>query len=434
LNQLLVEQATSNDIVILDLDRPVERSGLSFWFDNAKWLQAKIEISPVAAMQYADHVSRIVASQLGLSRKCLVLDLDNTLWGGVVGDDGIENIVLGEGTGLGEAYLQIQRYVKQLKDRGIILAVCSKNEQETAKAVFTNHPEMVLSLDDISCFVANWDDKATNMLRIAGHLNIGLDSLVFLDDNPAERDLIRQSLPEVAVPELPDDPSKFVEYLSDAGYFESVTFTDDDLRRNAQYAANEERRSLEVSSQSIDDYLESLRMTIETGPFADIDLPRVSQLINKTNQFNSTTRRRTIEEVRAVASNPEYRTLQVRLSDRFGDSGLISAVILVPDEDRPDTYDIESWVMSCRVFGRQLEHEIMNTLVNLAMHAEASFLTATYIPTPKNGLISNLYSDLGFSALPGECDDTPGKTRWILELDSYNAHLTHIVSGRNSNG
>jgi FkbH-like protein len=425
-NQYLVEAATSTGVVILDLDRPVEKYGLQFWFDNAKWLQAKIEISPAASMQYADFVSRIVASLQGLSKKCLVLDLDNTLWGGVVGDAGIDNISLGEGSGLGEAYQAFQRYIKQLQERGIILAVCSKNEQQTAESVFRNHSEMVLKLEDITAFVANWENKATNLIRIAEQLNIGIDSLVFVDDNPAERALIRQSLPMVAVPEMPEDPSRYVQCLSDAGYFESVSFTGDDLQRNAQYAANNQREALSVTSQSIDDYLESLRMSMAAGPFEDVDMPRIAQLINKTNQFNTTTRRRTLDEVRAIASAPEYLTLQARLSDRFGDNGLISAVIIEPVQQAPGTYEIETWVMSCRVFGRQLEYEIMNSLVALAKKAGARRLLASYKPTSKNALIKNLYTDLGFEPLPVNSSGSPDEMRWSLDLEKFNRHTTHI--------
>jgi FkbH-like protein len=426
LNHRLVEAATSNRVATLDLDRPLELDGLHFWFDNAKWFQAKIEISPVAAMRYADLVSQIIASQRGLSKKCLVLDLDNTLWGGIIGDDGIDNIALGEGSGLGEAYLAFQRYVKQLKHRGIVLAVCSKNNQQIAESVFLNHPEMVLKLDDISSFVANWQDKATNLLHVAEQLNIGLESLVFVDDNPAERALIRQTLPMVAVPEMPEDASEYVLCLSNAGYFESVSFTSDDLQRSAQYAANKQRKALEVSSQSIDDYLASLRMKMTVGHFADVDAPRICQLINKTNQFNTTTHRRALEEIRALAADPDNLTLQVRLDDRFGDNGLISALIVEPSLDAQGTFEIETWVMSCRVFGRQLEYEILNSLVVQAKKAEARFLVASYKPTPKNTLIKNLYADIGFKPIPAIGSDSPDETRWMLDVDKYSRHVTQI--------
>jgi FkbH-like protein len=230
----------------------------------------------------------------------------------------------------------------------------------------------------------------------------------------------------VAVPEMPEDPSQYVQCLSDAGYFESVSFTGDDLQRNAQYAANNQREALSVTSQSIDDYLESLRMSMAAGPFEDVDMPRIAQLINKTNQFNTTTRRRTLDEVRAIASAPEYLTLQARLSDRFGDNGLISAVIMEPVQHAPGTYKIETWVMSCRVFGRQLEYEIMNSLVALAKKAGARFLLASYKPTSKNALIKNLYTDLGFELLPVNGSGAPDEIRWSLDLEKFSRHTTHI--------
>lgn len=424
LNQSMVDAAVSDGVSILDLDRPVEKYGLHFWYDNTRWLQAKIEISPLAATQYADLAAQIIASQKGLSKKCLVLDLDNTVWGGVIGDDGIEDIALGEGSALGEAYVAFQKYVKQLKDRGIILAVCSKNEQELAESVFRQHPEMVLTLDDVTVFVANWDDKASNLLRIADQLNIGVDSLVFVDDNPAERELVRQSLPMVVVPEMPEDPSEYITCLSSTGYFESSSFTDDDQQRNAQYAANKERKALAVSSQSIEDYLASLDMEMTAGAFEDIDLPRVAQLINKTNQFNATTHRRALEEVRAISSESDCLTLQVRLADRFGDNGLISAVILEPAKDSPSSYEIETWVMSCRVFGRQLEYEILNILVEMARDSGATSLVARHKPTAKNALIKKMYSDIGFDPLPDKSD--ADESRWILDVDNFVRHVTHI--------
>lgn len=426
LNQQMLDTIASDEAIILDLDRAVERQGLDFWFDEARWLQAKIEISPVASMRYGDLTLQLIAAQRGLSRKCLVLDLDNTLWGGVVGDDGIDNLVIGEGSSLGEAFLSFQRYAKQLKERGILLAVCSKNDKETAESVFLNHPEMVLRLEDIAAFVANWEDKATNLLRIAEQLNLGTDSLVFVDDNPAERELVRQQLPAVAVPEVPDDPTRFVECISNAGYFESISFTGDDLQRAEQYASNAQRKTLELSSQSLDDYLASLKMEMTAGPFAAIDIPRISQLINKTNQFNTTTHRQTIDEVRSVASNSANLTLQVRLTDRFGDSGLISAVIMKPQQSSPDTYEIETWVMSCRVFGRQLEHEITNSLVATTKAAGARRLVAAYKPTKKNSLIRDLFADLGFKPVSSPPADADGETNWILDLRRYKNHATHI--------
>lgn len=429
LNDQLVQAASENDILILDIERSAEKDGLYYWFDTTRWLQGKIEISPEAAPLYGDLVARIVAAHYGLSKKCLVLDLDNTLWGGVVGDDGIEQIVLGEGSALGEAFLAFQRYVRQLGERGVILAVCSKNDLDTAESVFFEHPDMQLKRSDFAAFFANWDDKAANLQNIADQLNINIDSLVFVDDNPAERARIRQSLPQVAVPELPEDPAHFVRCLSDAGYFETISITPDDMQRNKQYVANTSRKALQTSTQSLEDYLISLEMWASAGPFADVDLHRITQLINKTNQFNTTTRRRSLDEVRALAAEPSNMTLQIRLSDRFGDSGLVSAMILRPDPETSGVLDIDTWLMSCRVFGRGLEFEAVNILAAMAKARNTEFITAAYFPTPSNRLIRDLYARLGFEPVSAYRSDRPGETRWRLELNNFSAHETHIAAG-----
>src|SRR5882724_2833755 len=262
LNDLLALATAQENVMLLDVAQASARDGIAAWFDAGRWLQGKLEIAPQAAPLYGDIVARILAAQRGLSKKCLVLDLDNTLWGGVIGDDGLEGIVIGEGSAVGEAHLALQRYVKQLKERGVILAVCSKNDLATAEAAFREHPEMLLRRSDIAAFLANWDDKAENLNAIATRLNIGIDSLVFVDDNPVERARIRESLPAVAVPELPDDAAHYVRCLSDAGYFEAVTFTSEDQHRAELYAANAEREASLVSAQSMDDVLRWLETSV----------------------------------------------------------------------------------------------------------------------------------------------------------------------------
>jgi FkbH-like protein len=425
LNERLSEAAAEDGVLLLDIARASERDGLDAWFDVARWLQAKQEIAPQAATAYGDLLARIIAAQRGLSKKCLVLDLDNTLWGGVIGDDGAEGIVLGEGTATGEAHLALQRYVKQLKDRGVILAVCSKNDPAIAESVFRDHPEMLLKRTDIAAFVANWEDKAVNLKRIAELLNIGVESLVFVDDNPAERARIRQGLPMVAVPELPADAALYVRCLADAGYFESVAFTADDSQRAEQYTANASRGAFLEASQNMDDFLRGLEMSVTFGPFQRVDLARVAQLIGKTNQFNPTTRRHSPEDVSRFVAMDRCLTLQFRLVDKFGDNGLVSAMILSPHPQVPDSLEIDTWVMSCRVFGRQLEHEAMNIAVETACRIGVRAFRADYIPTSKNGVVSQLYGALGFT-LAREAV-TPGAARWILQLSDYVPHPTHIA-------
>jgi FkbH-like protein len=425
LNDQLSKAAAQDGVLLLDVARASERDGIDAWFDTGSWLHGKLEIAPEAAPLCGDMIARIVAAQRGLSKKCLVFDLDNTLWGGVIGDDGPEGLVLGEGSAAGEAHLALQRYAKQLKERGVILAVCSKNDPAIADAAFNEHPEMLLKRSDISAFVANWNDKAENLKAIAARLNIGLDSLVFVDDNPVERARIRQSLPMVAVPELPKDIAYYVRCLADAGYFEAVAFTSEDRSRTEQYAANADREALFEFSGNLDDFLRSLQMSVVFGEFTRADLVRVTQLFNKTNQFNTTTKRYTAEEVASFAAAEETVTLQFRLLDKFGDNGLVSAMILRPDPKQPEVFEIDNWVMSCRVFGRQLEFEAMNIAVQQARRRGSKALRADYIPTPKNGVISGLYSSLGFSEL-NDRTLRDGGTRWFLDLTKYVARSAHI--------
>ena len=426
LNDRLAEAAREDGALLLDIASASERDGINFWFDIGHWLHGKLEIAPQAAPLYGDLLVRIVAALRGLSKKCLVLDLDNTLWGGVIGDDGLEGIKLGEGSAVGEAHLALQRYAKQLSERGIILAVCSKNEPRTAEAAFDNHPEMLLKRRDIAAFVANWNDKAENLKLIANKLNIGVDSLVFVDDNPVERARIRERLPMVAVPELPDDVSNYVSCLAAAGYFEAVAFTTEDRQRVELYAAEAERGALLESSQSMDDFLAGLKMSVAYDSFTPVSLTRVVQLINKTNQFNTTTRRYSSEEVSSIVDSPEAITLQFRLIDRFGDNGLVSAMIMRQSAEQPDAFEIENWVMSCRVFGREFEFEIMNIAVEAARERGARSLLADYVATSRNDVIKELYPSLGFAnvnPMPGD----NGATRWVLDLTAYRSRATHIA-------
>jgi FkbH-like protein len=426
LNDRLCEAAAQDGALLLDIARASERDGIDAWFDAGRWLQGKLEVAPQAAPLYGDFVARVLAAQRGLSKKCLVLDLDNTLWGGVIGDDGLDGIVLGEGSAVGEAHLALQRYAKQLNERGVILAVCSKNNPEVAEAAFREHPEMLLRRSDIAVFLANWHDKTENLKTVATRLNIGLDSLVFVDDHPVERARVRQRLPMIAVPELPEDAAQFVRCIADAGYFEAVAFTSEDRHRAGQYAANAEREVLLGSAQSMDEFLRGLKMSVAFGPFTVVDHARVVQLINKTNQFNTTTRRYTSEEITYFANLPNALTLQFRLSDRFGDNGLVSAMILRSTPDHEDVLEIDSWVMSCRVFGRQLEFEAMNIAVEAARQRGARAFIADYIASSKNKVIRALYPSLGFAAV-NETAPTNGTTRWFLDFADYVRRETHII-------
>jgi FkbH-like protein len=429
LNDQLVEAAAAQGVLILDIGRAVARHGQQAWFDRARWFQAKQEIAPRAACWYGELVARLLAAQRGLSKKCLVLDLDNTLWRGVVGDDGIDGIVLGEGNPVGEAHAALQRYALTLRERGVVLAVCSKNDLATAEEVFDKHPEMILRRSDISVFIANWNDKADNLRTIADRLNIGLDSLVFVDDNPVERARVRQALPMVSVPELPEDAAEYTGCVAEAGYFEAVGFTPDDTQRVAQYTANAERDALREGSASLEEFLRGLEMSVEYCAFAAADLPRVAQLINKTNQFNPTMQRVSADDVVRFATTARYITMQFRLVDRFGDNGLVSAAVLAPEVDQADAMRLVSWVMSCRVFGRELEFEVMNILIEAAAERGVRRLCASYVPAPRNGAISELFATLGF-ARTSEVENTSRASEWTLILDKFVPKATHIQRRR----
>ena len=426
-NELLAQAASQDGVLLLDLAQVSARDGLDAWFDTTRWLQGKMEVAPQAAPRYGELVARLLGAREGRSRKCLVLDLDDTVWGGVIGDVGVDGIVLGEGSARGEAHLALQRYAKSLRDRGVILAVCSKNDPVIAEAGFRDHPEMVLRREDIAAFVANWNDKAENLVEIARRLNVGLDSMVFVDDSAVERARVRESLPMVAVPELPTDPALYVRSIARGGYFEAVTFTEDDRARGDQYAGNSQRDAARTASSDVDGFLRGLEMVVSYGPVPSVDLARVTQLINKTNQFNTTTKRYSAEEVERLAADPAGLVLQFRLLDRFGDNGLVSVIIFRPSRDNVSSaLEIDNWVMSCRVFGRQLEREVMNIAVQAARERGIESLYADFIPTQRNGVISNLFADLGFVRL-SRADGALAASRWSLALADYSAVRTHIT-------
>lgn len=425
LNVELRKAAQCRGVSLLAVDTLAQMHGTRSLFNATLWHKSKQEIHPAASLLWADMAARLLAAMRGLSHKCLVLDLDNTLWGGVIGDDGLEGIVLGQGNALGEAFREFQDYVLSLGNRGIILAVCSKNDEAVARNVFEQHPEMLLRTKDIACFVANWKDKAENLRCIAQTLNIGLDSLVFVDDNPFERNLIRQELPMVAVPELPDDPAQYPETLGAAGYFEALEITQEDKARGQQYKANEEREASRKSATDMQSYLRSLEMRLIWAPFDEVGLARIVQLINKTNQFNLTTRRFTTEQVMEIMRDPSRITFQFRLIDRFGDNGVIAVVILGQDDSA--SMEIETFLMSCRVLGRQVEESILNILVQEAKARGACRLRGVYRPTEKNGMVKNLYANLGFTAAADEGD---GGSFWILEFDAFAEKITTVQATR----
>jgi FkbH-like protein len=401
--------------------------GLNAWNDARDWHKAKLPAAMDATPLYAEHVCRVLGAARGKSRKCLVLDLDNTLWGGVIGDDGVNGIKLGQGSSAGEAFLEIQRYALALRQRGIVLAVCSKNDESNARLPFREHPEMLLKEEHIAVFVANWDDKANNIREIAATLNIGIDSLVFLDDNPVERGLVRDILPEVAVPEVTDDPADYPGILARAGYFEAVALSSEDLKRADYYQANAERVSLKKIG-NLGDYLISLEMVATLTPFDGVGRVRIAQLINKSNQFNLTTRRYSESDVARFEDDPNKFCLQVRLADKFGDNGMISVVIFDRGEQE---WRCDTWLMSCRVLGRRVEELVLRHIAEAARTAGATRLIGVYLPTKKNSLVTEHFAKLGFSKV---IDSPEGGTEWALDLADYvvpELHISVVLSSEN---
>jgi FkbH-like protein len=412
INQELAAYVLGSGDALLDAAGLAETIGLGDWHDTQQWNLAKFSFSEEVVPLYADHVARTLAAVRGKSRKALILDLDNTVWGGVIGDDGLEGINIAQGDATGEAHLALQRLALELRERGVVLAVSSKNTDQTARLPFEQHPEMLLKLNHIAVFQANWNDKATNIQAIADELSLGLDAMVFVDDNPMERGLVRELLPQVAVPELPPEPAYYARTLAAAGYFEAVAFAREDLARAGYYQDNAKRATLQKQAGGVEAYLASLDMTITFQPFDATGRARIVQLINKSNQYNLTTRRYTDPEVAAAESDPNVFTLQVRLADVFGDNGMISVVICRPDADAG--WDIDTWLMSCRVLGRRVEHMVLGELLRHARARGIRKLLGTYRPTERNKLVIDHYSKLGFwqlGAAEGEL------TRWELSVD-----------------
>ena len=371
-------------------------------------------------MALARNLTFIIKSIYGKSKKCLVLDLDNTLWGGVIGDDGLQNILLGRDHPVGEAFLDFQRYVKQLQRRGIILAVCSKNDPENAKEGFS-HPDSILKLEDFSAFKANWDPKPENLRAIAAELNIGLDSMVFVDDNPAERALVSEELPQVAVPDAGSDVSAFAEILEREGYFAVEKIVQDDLNRAEYYNCNMQRKASESSFRDYSEFLASLEMCAEIAPFDPVYLERITQLINKTNQFNLTSRRYTRAEIEQIAQDSSFISLYGRLSDRFGDNGLVSVLI---GEVLGDTVHVDTWLMSCRVLKREMELAMFDALVEHCQARGIRKIVGVHIPSKKNHLVAGHYASLGFSRLEEKAAD--GELWGYQVPASYSSRSHHI--------
>ncbi len=416
LNYLLMEKCTQyKNVFIIDIEYLQQIYGEDGIKENKMYYIAKMPLSTKILPEVAKQTIDVIKAMKGKMKKCVILDLDNTLWGGVIGDDGLENIQIGE-LGLGHAFSEFQMWLKELQKRGIILAVCSKNEEVVAKEPFLHHPEMVLHMEDIAMFVANWEDKASNIKKIQDTLNIGMDSIVFFDDNPFERNLVKSMIPDITVPDLPEDPSQYLEYVKLLNLFETAAYSETDKNRTKQYQEEIGRVNLQKQFSSYSEYLESLEMVAEAKPFDKFHFSRIAQLTQRSNQFNLRTVRYTEQEIEQLAKEKEHLTLYFTLKDKFGDYGLISVVVL--DKQPENTLFISEWLMSCRVLKRGMEEFILDEIIRTAEENGFKKVIGEYIRTPKNNMVSELYKKMGFHEVE--------KDRYEVNVTEYEKHKTYI--------
>ena len=410
---------------ICDVEFLSSRRGTLSSVDSRAWFENKQSYSADFLVDIAKEVTHLVSSLRKATKKVLAVDLDNTLWGGVIGDDGLEGIEIGDTSPRGEAFKEFQRYLLSLTERGILLAVCSKNDREKAIEPFEKHSEMVLRMKDFACFKANWNPKSDNLREIAAELNLGTDSIVFVDDNPAEIEIVHQFAPDVEALLLGPDPSEYVSRLKDARLFESLSITAEDTRRTQQYIDEAQRRDLLASATDMGAYLRSLEMRAVVRDFHPIDVARIAQLINKSNQFNLTTRRRTEADVKQVMEDPCCTAFTIRLADKFGDQGLIAVVIGCLEEHY---LNIDTWLMSCRVLNRQVEEETVNEIVRRAVLRGCKRIRGRYIPSQKNGMVKDLYGRMGFTRVA----EHEHAIEFELDPAAYHAVSTAIQIHRES--
>ena len=404
LNYELMELATKTpNLHLCDIASIQNKLGRDMMFAPNIYVSTEMVLSIDSLPFVAKRIMDIICAVKGQFKKCLIIDLDNTIWGGIIGDDGLEGIQLGHGLGIGKAFTEFQMWIKKLKQRGIIICVVSKNNEETAKEPFEKHPDMVLKLDDIAVFIANWETKVDNIRTVQSILNIGFDSMVFLDDNPFERQIVRENIPDITVPELPKDPGEYLEFLYSQNLFETASYSVADKDRTKQYQVEAQRVSLSKTFSNEADFLQSLNMLSTVSGFTKFNAPRVAQLSQRSNQFNLRTIRYTEADVNAMANDPETIDLSFTLEDKFGDNGLVAVVILKPTSK--DTLFIDTWLMSCRVLKRGLEDFVLNTIVERAQSAGYQKILGEYIPTAKNKMVEQHYQNLGFQRSEGASTD-----------------------------
>jgi FkbH-like protein len=406
--ELMVFASKNANLYLCDLSSIQNQIGKNNFFQTSIYINTEMVLSIDVLPKVASKTIDIINTLYGKFKKCVILDLDNTLWGGIIGDDGIENIHIGS-LGIGKAFSEFQYWIKKLKNRGIIIAVCSKNTESVAQEPFEKHPDMILHLDDISVFIANWENKADNIRQIQSILNIGFDSMVFLDDSPFERNMVRENILEICVPELPEDPADYLEFLYALNLFETVSFSNEDAERTKLYQIEAKRASVQQKFTNEDDFLESLNMFSLVEPFNKFNTPRVAQLSQRSNQFNLRTVRYTDTDIEKLIMSKDNYTFSFTLEDKFGDNGLICAVIL--QQENNDILFIDTWFMSCRVLKRGMENFVLNTVADFAKDNGFTIVRGEYLPTAKNEMVKDHYPNLGFEEQPNG--------DWQLNLNNY---------------
>lgn len=426
LNVKLYDFAQSHDgFFINDINWLAANIGIEKWADTSYWFMYKYAMSLDSIPPLAYQLSAIIRSVFGKNKKCIAVDLDNTMWGGIVGDDGVEKLEIGQETGTSQAFYEFQQYVKAHKDIGVILTVCSKNEEENAIAGL-NHPEGAVKPDDFTIIKANWEPKSINLEHTAQELNIMPDAIVFVDDNPAEREIVRQQT-QCSVPEI-GEVTDYIRVLDRSQFFEVTTLSADDLKRSEMYKANIQRAQSQAKYENYNDYLLSLEMQGEIAPFKDVYLARIAQLTNKSNQFNLTTLRCTQEQMAEFAASPDCITQYGKLTDKFGDNGVVSVIVgqrgKHPTDGR-ECLDIILWLMSCRVLKRDMELAMLDGLVAQAKSAGYNTLIGRYLPTAKNRMVKDFYPEtLGFKPVSASED---GSTVWELDITGYE-NKNHVIN------
>ena len=414
--EIMQFSALNGQFFVCDLSTIQNDAGRRSFFHPSIYIQTDMVLSLDVLPAVAYRTNDLISAMQGVVKKCIVLDLDNTIWGGIIGDDGIENIQIGS-LGIGKAFTEFQYWVKKLKNRGVIVCVCSKNTEDVAKEPFLKHPDMVLRLDDISVFVANWENKVDNLHYIQQVLNIGFDSMVFLDDNPFERTMVREQIAGITVPELPEDPANYLEILYNLNLFETISFSEEDTKRTDLYKSDAERKMLKEHFGNEQEYLKSMGMTSKVEPFNKFNIPRVAQLSQRSNQFNLRTMRYTEGDIVALSNSEKHFSFTFTLDDRFGSNGLVCVVLLMKED--ADTVFIDSLFMSCRVLKRTMENFVLNILVSAMKDKGFRYFKGEYIATHKNVLVQNLYQGLGFIEKMGY---------WYLSVNDYVQKETYITS------